>query len=80
MDNKFILTAKAMLELWYTAAQEEIGVTFTIDPECVEVLKHKMYTVRKDISDERLNDLTLHVNNDKVTVLIYHKGSEEPLA
>lgn len=73
------LTPKAMLELWYTAAREEIGVTFTIELESAESLKHKMYAIRKDIGDDRLKDLALHLNKDQTTVLIYHKGSEEPL-
>jgi len=60
------------LQLWYAALAEEIGITFVIEPADFATFRQKMYEVRKDAGDPRLQTLTLHINADRRRVLIYH--------
>ena len=78
-DEPILFTEELALSLWYKALASEIGVTFQIS-ESPENIKMKMYKARRDINDPRINELTFHLNDDHKTVMIYHKGSEEPLA
>lgn len=64
------------LDLWYQALGQEIGLIFEIEPASAESMKIQLYLARRDIGDPRLDELTLHLNNDRRHFLIYKKTSD----
>lgn len=73
------LTPDLALAIWYEALNQEIGVTFEVIPRDAEVIKQKLYTARKESGDPRIDELSLHLNQDHKTILIYHKTKDEAL-
>lgn len=69
-----IWTPEMSLDVWYQALKEEIGVVIpVVDPKSATRLSSHIYTARADINDQRLKNMTCHVNGDGKHILIYHK-------
>ena len=79
-DDEFALTEEALAGLWNAAAEEEIGITFTLtNPADVDWLKQKLYQIRRDYGPPATHEIILHVNDDLRTVMMYRRSSKEAL-
>jgi len=70
------LTPEFALDLWYMAAQREFGIKFAIDPLDVKKATDAIYLARRDIRDQSLQALSLHVNDAGTMVYMYKNGVE----
>ncbi len=76
MSDETLFTPEVALDLWYRAAKEELGLTWTIKPDQAEYIRMKMYEARRDIGDPRLKNLSLHTSLDCTTMILYHNDQE----
>jgi hypothetical protein len=71
------LTPELALDLWYQAAQAELGITFTVpNPADVASIRTALYQARGDIKDPRLKAISLYTTEDGGTFCLYQHGVE----
>jgi hypothetical protein len=70
-------TPELALDLWYQAAQYEIGIVIPLaNPKDLTFISARMYEAKKDLSDPRLEGLSLHLPADCSAIYVYKKEAQ----
>lgn len=75
MTDPFPFTPEYALEVWYQAAESELGIIVPVaDPKDVHAIVNKMYEAKKDVNDPRLVGLSIHAKES--AIFVYKKEVE----
>ena len=67
-------TPELALDIWIAAANREMGLIVPVaDAKDCEAISKSLYEARRDISDPRLANLSLHISEDGREIYVYKK-------
>ena len=67
-------TPELSLDIWLTAATREMGLVIPVaSPKDCEAISKALYEARRDISDPRLSNLSIHISEDGGEIYVYKK-------
>lgn len=75
----FLLTNETLADLWALACQQEIGITFQVDPKHSGWLRQKLYQIRKDLAIPEYDEIIVHINADQETIMMYKRVAKDAL-
>jgi hypothetical protein len=79
IPDTILFSGERILDLWYLALTQEHGITWTVPKGHAVKIQNKLYGARKEIADDRLDALAIHISADEVTMSMYRKSSREAL-